>query len=60
MTTAALDPAACYASLAVRDPAGDGAFFVCVATTGIFCRPVCPARTPLGLRRRKPSRHCRS
>lgn len=29
-----------------RDPAFDGAFFVCVQTTGIFCRPSCPARKP--------------
>ncbi len=43
----ALDPAACYAAIERRDPAADGRFFTCVATTGIFCRPVCPARTPL-------------
>lgn len=30
-----------------RDPAYDGIFFVCVKTTGIFCRPHCPARSPL-------------
>ena len=30
----------------VRDPAADGRFFTCVRTTGIFCRPVCPARPP--------------
>lgn len=30
-----------------RDPAYDGIFFVCVRTTGIFCRPNCPARSPL-------------
>lgn len=44
---APLDPAACYAAMIVRDAAADGRFFVCVRTTGIFCRPVCPARTPL-------------
>ncbi len=44
MTT--LDPIACYAAITVRDPMADGKFFVCVRTTGIFCRPVCPARTP--------------
>jgi methylphosphotriester-DNA--protein-cysteine methyltransferase len=27
-----------------RDPALDGRFFFCVATTGIYCRPSCPAR----------------
>ena len=42
-----LDPAACYAAIVARDPAADGRFFTCVRTTGIFCRPVCPARTPL-------------
>ncbi len=46
-TPVPLDPAACYAAMSVRDPAADGRFFVCVRTTGIFCRPVCPARTPL-------------
>lgn len=44
MTT--LEPAACYAAIQTRDPAADGRFFTCVRTTGIFCRPVCPARTP--------------
>lgn len=31
-----------------RDARFDGVFFVGVKTTGIFCRPTCPARTPLG------------
>src|SRR5438477_636942 len=30
-----------------RDASYDGIFFVGVRTTGIFCRPSCPARTPL-------------
>lgn len=30
-----------------RDEAYDGIFFVAVRTTGIFCRPSCPARKPL-------------
>ena len=30
-----------------RDPAYDGAFFIAVRTTSIFCRPSCPARKPL-------------
>ncbi|UAJ08991.1 bifunctional transcriptional activator/DNA repair enzyme AdaA [Glacieibacterium megasporae] len=47
MTIAPLDPDACYAAIVSRDPAVDGSFFSCVATTRIFCRPVCPARTPL-------------
>lgn len=29
-----------------RDRAYEGAFLVCVATTGIFCHPWCPSRTP--------------
>jgi len=29
-----------------RDRSYDGTFFVCVRTTGIFCRPSCPARKP--------------
>ncbi len=29
-----------------RDPSYDGIFFVCVKTTGIFCRPSCSARKP--------------
>lgn len=36
----------CYAALRRRDPAYDGRVFTCVTTTGIFCRPVCPARPP--------------
>lgn len=30
-----------------RDVSFDGVFFVAVRTTGIFCRPSCPARKPL-------------
>src|SRR5258705_13163805 len=37
---------ACYDALATRDPRFDGVFFVGVSTTGIYCRPICPARTP--------------
>ena len=41
-----LDPDACYRALATRDARFDGRFFTGVRTTGIYCRPVCPARTP--------------
>jgi AraC family transcriptional regulator, regulatory protein of adaptative response / methylated-DNA-[protein]-cysteine methyltransferase len=34
-------------AVARRDASYDGIFFVAVRTTGIFCRPSCPARTPL-------------
>jgi AraC family transcriptional regulator of adaptative response / DNA-3-methyladenine glycosylase II len=42
-----LDAAARYQALQRRDPALDGVVFVAVRTTGIYCRPVCRARTPL-------------
>src|SRR5215813_11727124 len=29
-----------------RDPRFDGRFFIGVTTTGIYCRPICPARSP--------------
>jgi len=32
--------------MCARDPRFDGVFFVGVRTTGIYCRPICPARTP--------------
>lgn len=41
-----LDPDVCYRALAARDRRFDGVFFTGVTTTGIYCRPVCPARTP--------------
>ena len=37
---------ACYDALLTRDRRFDGVFFVGVSTTGIYCRPICPARTP--------------
>ena len=40
------DAAALYAAYAARDPRFDGVFFVGVTSTGIYCRPVCTARTP--------------
>src|SRR5438270_2708689 len=42
-----LDPAVCYRAVASRDARFDGRFFTGVKTTGIYCRPICPARTPL-------------
>ncbi len=33
-----------WAAVLARDPAFDGAFVFAVATTGIYCRPSCPAR----------------
>jgi AraC family transcriptional regulator, regulatory protein of adaptative response / methylated-DNA-[protein]-cysteine methyltransferase len=37
---------ALYEALLARDAAFDGQAFVCVTTTGIFCRLTCPARKP--------------
>lgn len=33
-----------WAAALARDKAADGHFFVCVRTTGIYCRPSCPGR----------------
>jgi AraC family transcriptional regulator of adaptative response / DNA-3-methyladenine glycosylase II len=41
-----LDQDACYRAVATRDARFDGRFFGGVTTTGIYCRPVCPAKTP--------------
>ena len=41
-----LDHDACYRTISVRDAGFDGRLFTGVTTTGIYCRPVCPARTP--------------
>lgn len=42
-----LDSDACYRAVQTRDVRFDGRFFTGVKTTGIYCRPVCPASTPL-------------
>ena len=36
----------CYRALRTRDPRFDGRFYTGVTSTGVYCRPVCPARTP--------------
>jgi AraC family transcriptional regulator of adaptative response / DNA-3-methyladenine glycosylase II len=40
-----LDQDICYRALQTRDPRFDGRLFVGVTSTGIYCRPICPART---------------
>lgn len=35
-----------YKALLARDPSYDGQAFVCVSSTGVFCRLTCPARKP--------------
>jgi AraC family transcriptional regulator of adaptative response / DNA-3-methyladenine glycosylase II len=41
-----LDFETCYRAMASRDPRFDGLFVVAVSSTGVYCRPVCPSRTP--------------
>src|ERR1700749_5315139 len=40
------DAATCYRAVRARDARFDGWFFTAVRTTGIYCRPSCPAVTP--------------
>jgi AraC family transcriptional regulator of adaptative response / DNA-3-methyladenine glycosylase II len=40
------DRETCYRALESRDARFDGMIFVGVSSTGVYCRPVCPARTP--------------
>src|SRR3981081_1167403 len=41
-----MDRTACYRAISTPDARFDGRLFVGVRTTGIYCRPICPARTP--------------
>jgi AraC family transcriptional regulator of adaptative response / DNA-3-methyladenine glycosylase II len=41
-----LNHESCYRAVTTRDARFDGLFFVAVTTTRIYCRPICPARTP--------------
>ncbi|MDO7840858.1 bifunctional DNA-binding transcriptional regulator/O6-methylguanine-DNA methyltransferase Ada [Sphingomonas immobilis] len=46
MTQHAIDADAAWAAFEARDRAHDGRFIVGVHTTGIYCKPSCPARHP--------------
>lgn len=46
MSPLELDFDACYRAVSARDARFDGRFYTAVKTTGIYCRPICPARTP--------------
>ncbi|MGW0181698.1 Ada metal-binding domain-containing protein [Nocardia sp. NPDC003345] len=46
MSITALDFERCYRAVAARDSRFDGQFYTAVRTTGIYCRPSCPAITP--------------
>jgi AraC family transcriptional regulator, regulatory protein of adaptative response / DNA-3-methyladenine glycosylase II len=41
-----LDPDICYQAVLARDARFDGAFFIGVSSTRIYCRPVCTVKTP--------------
>ena len=41
-----MDFEACRRAFVTRDPRFDGRLFCGVKSTGIYCRPICPARTP--------------
>src|SRR3954464_5711845 len=41
-----LDQDSCYRAVKGRDRRFDGVFYTAVRTTGIYCRPSCPAITP--------------
>jgi len=41
-----MDTRACQRARLARDPRFDGRFFIGVVTTGIYCRPICPAPSP--------------
>jgi AraC family transcriptional regulator, regulatory protein of adaptative response / DNA-3-methyladenine glycosylase II len=45
-TPALPDPATCEQARLSRDPRFDGLFFTAVSSTGIYCRPTCPAPAP--------------
>ena len=46
LAPAGLDADAAYAALAARDRRFDGRLWFGVTSTGVYCRPVCPAQTP--------------
>lgn len=46
LAPAGLDAEAAYAALAARDRRFDGRIWFGVTSTGVYCRPVCPAQTP--------------
>ena len=41
-----IDPEQCWEAVRSRDARQDGTFYYGVTTTGVFCRPSCPARPP--------------
>ncbi|QDP00888.1 DNA-3-methyladenine glycosylase 2 family protein [Thalassotalea sp. PS06] len=41
-----IDPEVCHRARMSRDERFDGQFYTAVLSTGIYCRPICPARSP--------------
>ncbi|GAA2888669.1 DNA-3-methyladenine glycosylase 2 [Streptosporangium fragile] len=46
MSVKELDFESCYRAVVARDARFDGRFYTAVTSTRIYCRPICPARTP--------------
>jgi len=46
-TSGALNEEECWQAAVQKRQSSDGLFYVAVVTTGIYCRPSCPSRTPL-------------
>ena len=46
LATTLPSPEICDRARAAKDARFDGLFFTAVRSTGIYCRPVCPAPTP--------------
>ena len=46
MRTAPADQDARWKAVVARDASADGTFVISVRSTGIYCRPSCPARRP--------------
>ncbi|HUR04164.1 MAG TPA: DNA-3-methyladenine glycosylase 2 family protein [Nonomuraea sp.] len=46
MSPLELDFDSCYRAVSARDARFDGRFYTAVTSTRIYCRPICPARTP--------------
>ncbi|MEV7012424.1 AlkA N-terminal domain-containing protein [Streptosporangium sp. NPDC051022] len=46
MSAVELDFDSCYRAVTARDARFDGRFYTAVTSTHIYCRPICPARTP--------------
>lgn len=47
LNRATLDEGACWRAVVERDSEQDGRFYYGVLSTGVYCRPGCPARLPL-------------